>query len=440
VGVVSLPRSLLALEERPFRLLWLGQTSSALGDSLIAVALAFAVLELTNSAAKLGLVLAVFFVFRVGLMLVGGVWADRLPRRSVMIGCDWIRAVAQASAAFALITDTAELWMLLLLAAVMGASSAFFGPASTGLVPETVSPARLQQANALIGISKSTTNIFGPVLSGVLVATFGPGWVFAIDASSFVVSAVFVTSMRLPATRVAPRQRFVEDLAVGWKEVVSRSWLWISFASFALQNGAVASFFVLGPAIARDELGGATDWGLILAGGAAGGLLGSVLALRVRPRRPLRWVFLVVTPASLQLVFLVPPLGVVAVAAAAGAAMAGIALSNVVWHTTLQGHVPAHVLSRVSSYDWMVSLVFMPVGFALSGPIAEAVGVEATLWGAAAIFVAANIAPLAVPSVRNLRSPSVEPPSHVEPPEAEPLGAPAVGLGQISPLAEAGPK
>lgn len=435
--MVSLPRSLGALEERPFRLLWLGQTASAVGDSLIAVALAFAVLELTDSVSALGLVLAAFFAVRVGFTLVGGVWADRLPRRSVMLGCDWIRAAAQGAAAFALITDSAELWMLVVLAGVMGTASAFFYPAATGLIPETVGAERLQQANALISISRSLTNVFGPVLSGLLVVAAGPGWVFAVDGASFAVSALFLTAMRLPELAPIVRQRFLRDLAAGWKEVTSRTWLWASFAAFSIQNGALATFFVLGPAVARDELDGATDWGLILTGGAVGAVIGNAIALRFRPRWPLRWVFLVVTPVALQLVFLVPPLPAPLIAGAAGLAMLGIALANVLWHTALQVHVPAGVLSRVSSYDLMVSFVFMPLGFALAGPIAATVGVAATLWGAAAVFVTANLAALAVPGVRNLLGLPAGPLDELPPPlEAGPVGSATGGRGPVAPVAE----
>ncbi len=163
--MLSLRGRLGALDERPFRLLWLGQSASAIGDALVPVALAFTVLgDLDGSAGDLGLVLASFTLSRVLFILVGGVWADRLPRRMVMLVCDVVRAVAQAFVAAALLTGVLEIWMLAAASAVVGGTAAFFGPASTGLIPETVSRARLQQANALMSLSQSATSVFGPAL------------------------------------------------------------------------------------------------------------------------------------------------------------------------------------------------------------------------------------------------------------------------------------
>ncbi|MGH3130465.1 MAG: MFS transporter [Gaiellaceae bacterium] len=189
---IGLRASLGALEERPFRLLWLGQTSSAVGDALIPVALAFALLqELDASAADLGLVLAAFSLSRVAFTLVGGVWADRLQRRLVMLVCDGIRAAVEFFTFGMLVAGAMELWMFGVTAALFGAASAFFGPASIGLIPETASRERLQQANALIAISRNGTSIFGPAVSGALVATIGPAWLFAVDGATFVASAGF---------------------------------------------------------------------------------------------------------------------------------------------------------------------------------------------------------------------------------------------------------
>jgi MFS family permease len=166
------------LTERPFRLLWLGRTGSAIGDSLIPVALAFAVLQIGGGATGLGLVLAAYTVGRASFIVIGGVWADRLPRRVVMIAADLTRFGTQAATAALLLGGVAQVWELALLQAAAGAAGGFFMPASTALVPQTVSSGRLQQANALLSLSQSATNIFGPALSGLSVAAFGPGTVF----------------------------------------------------------------------------------------------------------------------------------------------------------------------------------------------------------------------------------------------------------------------
>ena len=410
--MAAVGQSLRVLGERQFRLLWLGQTASAIGDALVPVALAFAVLELNGSARDLGLVLGVNTLARAALTLAGGVWADRLPRRAVMLAADVVRAATEVFVATIILTGAAELWMFLLSAAALGAAAAFFGPASTGLVPQVVSAQRLQEANALIAISRGSINVFGPAVSGLLVAGVGAGWVFAVDSLTFVASAVFLTVMRVPARpRLAP-QSFLRDLAEGWHEVRSRRWLWTALVCFSVSNVAVAAYFVLGPLVVEAELAGARDWGIALTGGAVGAIAGSALALRFKPQHPLRWSFGIIVLVALQLLALVPPLPVAGLFAAAVLAVASISLANVLWNTTLQQRVPEHALSRVSAYDWMVSLVFMPIGYVVVGPLADAVGVEATLLLAAALCALPNLAILLVPDVwklQRLEEEAVEP-------------------------------
>jgi MFS family permease len=391
-----------ALSERDFRLLWFGQTGSAIGDALVGVALAFAVLEVGGSAADLGLVFAAFSVPRVLLTLAGGVWSDRLPRQRVMVACDVVRAIAQAVVSSLLITGNGETWHLISLAVVMGSASAFFIPATTGLMPEVVSRGRLQQANALVSISQSAAHIFGPLAAGLLVTTVGPGWAFAVDGASFLVSAAFLLAMRVPPRELVERRSFVADLADGWREVASRRWVMASIFAFALSNASLGAFQVLGPVVAAERLGGATSWGVILTGGAIGGLLGGAVSLRWKPRRPLVPGFLVMALASVQLLLLIPPFPAPVVALGAMVAFAGIVLSNTFWDTMLQQHIPPAAISRVSSYDWMISLVFQPIAFAAVGPLSEVIGLPETLLLAAGIGIAANSAVLLVPSVRHL--------------------------------------
>ena len=398
-----------ALSERDFRLLWLGQAGSALGDSLVGVALAFAVLEVGGTAADLGLVFAAFAVPRVLLTLAGGVWSDRLPRRQVMVACDLVRAVAQALVSSVLITGNGQVWHLMALAVVMGSATAFFTPAAVGLMPQIVGPARLQQANALVSISQSAAHIFGPLAAGLLVATSGPGWAFAIDGASFLVSAGFLSAMRVPSRDIVARRSFVSELAEGWREVSSRNWVLASILTFSLSNVALGAFPVLGAIVASRELGGAAAWGVILTGGAIGGLLGGAVSLRWRPRRPLVAGFVLMIFATIELHLLIPPFPAPVVALGAMLTFAAIVISNTFWDTMLQQHIPPDRLSRVSSYDWMVSLVFQPIAFAAVGPLSEAIGLTETLLAAAAVGVAANTGVLLVPSVRNLARRDGEP-------------------------------
>jgi MFS family permease len=410
-----------ALSERDFRLLWIGQTGSFLGDALVGVALAFAVLELTGSAADLGLVFAAFALPRVLFTLAGGVWSDRLPRQRVMVACDLLRAGAQAVMSTLLISGNAEIWQLMAFAVVMGSAAAFFTPASIGLMPQIVSTPRLQEANALMSISQSATHIFGPLLSGLIVATIGAGWAFAIDGASFLVSAGFLMAMRIPDREAPPRRSFVSELAEGWHEVVSRSWVLACILTFSVSNISLGAFQVLGPLVAIREMGGATAWGLIGAGASIGGLAGGAIALRWKPDRPLIPAFLVMLLAQIELLLLVPPFPVLVVAMGAFVTVATIVISNTLWDTMLQQHIPRDAISRVSSYDWMVSLVFQPLAFAAVGPLSEQIGIEQTLLLATGLGLAANSLVLLVPSVRNLRRVDA---SNVQ----EPIGA-AAGAG-----------
>jgi len=395
--------STAALSERDFRLLWIGQTGSYLGDALVGVALAFAVLELTGSAADLGLVFAAFALPRVLFTLAGGVWSDRLPRQRVMVACDLVRAGAQAVMSTLLITGNAEIWQLMAFAVVMGSAAAFFMPASIGLMPQIVGAKRLQEANALMSISQSATHIFGPLLSGLIVATIGAGWAFAIDGASFLVSAAFLMAMRIPAAEPGVRRAFVSELADGWHEVVSRSWVVACILTFSISNVSLGAFQVLGPVIAIRDMGGAAAWGIIGAGASIGGVAGGAVALRWKPGRPLIPAFLVMLLAQIELLLLVPPFPVLIVAMGAFVTIASIVISNTLWDTMLQQHIPREAISRVSSYDWMVSLIFQPLAFAAVGPISEQIGVEQTLLACTALGLVANSAVLLVPSVRNLR-------------------------------------
>ena len=400
---MALPKALSPLVERNFRLLWMGQAVSAAGDALAPVALAFATLQIAHSASALGLVLAASTTARVVTLPVGGVWADRLPRQLVMLSSDTVRAVAEVILATVLLSGHAQLWMLIVLSVADGAAGAFFVPASGALVPQTVSAARLQQANALIGLSRSTTSVAGPALSGVLVAIIGPGWVFAIDAATYVASAISLAMLRVRPLPAKPRTSFWAEMAAGWHAVVSRRWYLTNLFSHALWNFAIAAFFVLGPIVAKQHLGGASAWGLISASLGAGSIAGGLIALRVTPRRPLVVANLALTLAALQMLALVPPLPTSAIMAACVLGFTGLTFLNEVWFATVPQLIPADVLARANSFDWLLSLIAMPAGFAVSGPVADHIGIPATLVGAAVILALPSFLIVLHPAIRSVR-------------------------------------
>ena len=375
-----------------------------LGGALAPVALAFAVVQLTGSPADLGLVLAAGFVPQIIFLLVGGVWADRLPRHLVMIVSDVIGGLAQAVVAVLLLTGRAEIWHLVILAAVRGAASAFFHPASTAVVPQTVRPDQLQQANALLGLSRNGTGIMGAAVAGLLVAAIGPGWAIVVDSATYLLGAAILAFLKLPETARVPQRQFTRELAEGWNEVRSRTWLWVVISQFTFINAfSWAAFFVLGPFVANRSLGGSAGWGLILAAQAAGMIVGGFASLRLRPARPLFAGNLAILLIALPLIMLAVPAPLVAVAAAAFVAGVGVEFFEVIWATTLQQQIAPERLSRVSSYDLLGSFVLVPVGTIVIGPLAHAIGASDALWAAAFVVVGATTAVLAVADVRGLR-------------------------------------
>jgi MFS family permease len=391
------------LREREFRLLFAGRTIALVGGAIAPVALAFAVLDLTGSKTDLGLILAAREIPLVVFLLVGGIWADRLPRNYVMVGANVVSGLAQAATAVLLIADRAEVWHLAALAAVNGASTAFYFPASAGVVPQTVPVSLLQQANALLQLAMNTAMIGGAAIAGFLVAGVGPGGAIAVDAFTFFLAALLLGSMRLPAVVREEATSFLHELGVGWREFRSRTWLWAIVTQFSFMLMVVmGAFLVLGPVVADEELGGPTAWGLILTGWSAGLVVGGLIGLRYRPRRMLLAATLAILALPLPLVALGFPLSVPAIAAVAFVSGIGNEMFGLLWHTTMQQEIPPDKLSRVYSYDALGSIGLVPLGYALAGPAAEAFGVQATLWGAAAISVGVTLAVLLVRDVRTL--------------------------------------
>ncbi|GAA4606856.1 MFS transporter [Actinoallomurus liliacearum] len=395
-------KALAVLRERDFRRFFIGQSASLLGDGMVGVALAFAVLDLTGSPADLGYVLAARTIPMIAGLPAGGVLADRLPRRWIMVAADLARFVGQGTMAALLVGGHAAIWELAACQAVHGMSAALFSPASTGLVPAIVPGEHLQQANALRGLALSIGRIGGPVLSGLLVATVGPGWAIAADAATFAISAIMLARLRLPAHRPAPAQSFVRDLREGWTEFSSRTWVWTLVAAASLTNLLFAAFYVLGPAATALASGGPATWAAIQAVLGVGALIGGLIALRLHPRRPLRTGVSALALSSLSTLGLAAHLPVVPMAGLALLGGIGMTLFNTFMETSIQHHVPAKALSRVSAYDWFGSYACQPIGQATAGPLGAGLGIHPALWLAGTLQFLVALATLAVPAIRRL--------------------------------------
>lgn len=393
-----------ALASRNFRLLLACDVVSTFGTAVALVAIPFAVLSIGGSAADVGYVTASAMLPVIVFLVLGGVIADRLPRQQVMAAANVLQALAQAGSAALVLSGRAQVWELMVLAAIRGIGLGFYYPAAAGLLPQTVPEQHRPQANAMDRIGQSIALITGSALGGVLVSLAGPGWGLVLDAASYAVAALLRTGMRIPAQPRGQATRMPHELCEGWREFSSRRWLWAIVLEFsvlvAVWDGATE---VLGPVVAHDQLGGAHSWGIVLAAQSAGAVLGGLAMIRFRPRRMLLVGSLSVAPTSALLFTLAVPLAVPVIAAAAFAAGACIEVFEVNWATAMQQEIPPAALSRVSSYDALFSWGLAPVGTVLAGPLALALGTPVVLAGAGVLIVLLTAAVLGVPEVRGLR-------------------------------------
>jgi MFS family permease len=399
------------LRYRDFRLLYIGQVTSLLGTWMSAVAVTFAVLGSGGSADGLGVVMAAEILPQVAFVLGGGVLADRIGRRPVMLGADALCCAAQAGLAVALLAGRPPIWLFAVLAALVGTGQAFFGPALNGLMTEIAPRAELGNANALYGLAQSATRILGPSLAGLVVALAGPAVVIAVDAASYGVSVVALALLRPPARPAAsaaparsaapPRRSLLREAGEGWAEFRSRTWLWVTTLQFALFNLITwAPYLLLGPVLARAYLGGARAWGLVMAAGGAGAVLGGLAALGRRPRRPLLVATLATFGYPVPCLLLALHTAVGAVAVGALAAGIGSALFTTFWTTTLQQQVPAERLSRASSFSTFGSFGLGMFGLALAGPVAAIAGPGRVLGVGAAWAALSSLIVLSLPCIR----------------------------------------
>lgn len=406
------------LRDRRFRLLLTARATSLLGTAMAPVGLAFAVLAATGDPGDLGLALAARALPVVLLLLVGGAVGDRLRRDRVLVVGDGVCGLAQAGTAALALTHSITLLPLVALQVTSGTATAFLHPAFTAVVPETVAAEHRQRGNALLGLTRQGAILVGAPLGGVLAAVWSPGWVLAADALSYLVSAAVWSRLRLAPVAVGRGTSLLGDIREGWRVFSSRTWLWAVVLQFSVLVGtAEAAFLVLTPVVARDSLGGPAAFGLLLAVESAGAVLAGLVALRVRPRRPLfvgTLGMLGIVPELLALAAGGPLWALAVLALLTGA---GLGLFSVFWDTALQDHVPPEALSRVAAFDLAGSQVLLPLGLALMGTLASVIGVSGALVVGAAGALLPTVAVLCVRDVRALSGGPV-----AAPPATAPLG------------------
>ncbi|MFL6139911.1 MAG: MFS transporter [Frankiaceae bacterium] len=424
---------LAALRSRDFRLLWLSQSASVIGDSLIIVAIGLFVTRYFGDPSDVGLVLAAYALPLVLLVLVGGVIADRLPRQTVMVVSDVVRGTLHGTLAVLIATGVVQVWHMVVIGLLYGTAEAFFRPAYTGLVPQTVAEHDIQSAQALGGVSRELAEFMSPALATVLVLGVGGAAAFGLDALTFAVSATLLVRVRARQRGEAgQRSTVLRELREGWAAVRERSWVWGTIAAFSVALlVALAPFLVLGASVSRHVYGTEAVYGIVNAAWGIGTVSGAVIGARWRPRRPMLAGMLgaIPWPGAIALFAAGPPLPVLYPAMAV--AGLGIGVFAVWWETALAQRIPPHLLSRVSAWDWMGSLALLPAGYLLAGPVARALGGVQVLVGGGLIGLVACTLGLLPRSTRALTRLD-EPARPLEPAPPEVASVPALGpIGSI---------
>ncbi|HXY71489.1 MAG TPA: MFS transporter [Actinomycetota bacterium] len=407
VAVQERFKMLAPLALRDFRLLWTGMTVSLLGDGIFLVAVAWQVYTLWDLPSALAVVGLAMSLPQVLFLLLGGVVVDRVDRRSVMLWADVVRGLAITSIGVLSVMGSLLLWHVVVLAALYGVGSAFFGPAFDAIVPDIVAPEQLGAANSLDQfVRPAALRLAGPALGGLVIHEVGPGWAFIVDGGTFVVSIVSLLLMRRrPIQREGEGQSALRDIREGFAYVRAHTWLWGTFAA-----ATIAYLLFMGPTevllpfLVKNQLGGsARTLGFIFASGGVGAIgAASIMGQRGIPRRFITFMYVAWTLATLA----VAGYGLATVS---WQMMAACLLCNgletagtIVWATTKHRLVPGPLLGRVASFDWFISVGLVPLSFALTAPVADAIGARATLVGAGVVGAVVTFAALFLPGMRSV--------------------------------------
>ncbi|MGW2891928.1 MFS transporter [Streptomyces griseoruber] len=399
-----MPKSLSTLRDRSYLFLWTARSISAMGNALIPVTVVFAILRSGGSAMDVGTVLTCHAVGQVVMLPVGGVWADRLSRKLVLMASDAIQAVCYGLLAVMIFLDRAAVWQFAVTYTIAGMAMAFFTPASRAVLPELVGAEHLQPANALLGLTDSTTKVLGPALAALLLAISSPGTAILVNAISFLLSFALISRMHLHRqAQRSEKQHFFADLRDGWMAVAQRRWYLANLLCWGVWNFAIAFFFVLGPVVMQNGHGGATSWSVIMITGSVGSIVGGLAALHYRPRRPLVTANAAAVIGIAPLALLAPPAPLFVIALGVAVAFTMTSLVGEILATTQQQIFPEEIQARVSSLDWMISLIAMPAGYAAAAPVAEFLGMRTTLLAAAALIGTPCLLLNLLPGVRSVQ-------------------------------------
>ena len=390
---------------RDFRLLLADRLLAPAAFAFSLVGVSFAVLYATGSTADLSYVLAAQIAPSLVFTLIGGVIADRVPPQWVIVAGNVMIALGEGTFGILVLIGHPQLWQMILLETLTGTGMAIFYPASQALVPRLVPGELVQEASAISRLAMNGGQMGGATIAGLCVAAFGPGWALAVCGIGMLISVPLLLSIRVTGSVRAHDTGLVRDLRDGWSEFRSHTWLWVIVAQFAVVLMAwYGAFQILGPVVAKAHLGGPAAWGAITAADSVGLIVGGIVSLRFTPRRPMLFVVVIgaaiaVAPLALAMLW---PLPLVCLASF-GLGIT-IEIMMVQWTVALARHIPPDKLARVSAYDLLGSVMAMPVGALIAGPLAAAVGVSAVQYGAAALIIVASALALIPRDVRTMRA------------------------------------
>ena len=392
------------LRQRNFAFGFFAYLVSYSGTAMAPIAMAFGVLELTGSTADSSFVIAAPVVAQLVLLLMSGTLADRTSRQKMLVGSDLLAMTAQLAIAYLFLSGNATVPMLTFLMLVLGSAFALNVPAATGFIPQLVNKEELQAANALLGLARNSAVTLGAALAGMMVAFLGAGITLLIDAITFGLSALLISQIRPKAQSRGEKTDFISDLKIGWREFTRHTWLWVIVLQFSLVVAASEAVWgLLGPAIAKRDLGGAVSWGFVAASFGVGTALGGLVAMQLKVKRPMFFATFLVFSFSLVPQTLSVPFRLELICLAALVSGLFGQMFGVLWYTTLQKVIPHHMLSRVSAYDHLGSIGLAPLGIVAGGLLFESVGSTYTLLLAAALIILPTILVLLVKDVRELR-------------------------------------
>ena len=378
---------------------------SNVGNGLSPIALAYGVLSIPGADGKdLSIVMAARFIPMVALMLLGGVVGDRYKRNRVVGGTDIIGSVFVAISAISFIGHFPSVWLLAFMGAIFGVLNALWWPAMTGVLPEILPKTNLKDGNAIVALSSNIGFVLGALLGGTLVTLYGSGWALLIDAISFLIAGFLVWNLDLPAMPERENNSVFHDLRIGWREFISRPWVIAIVCSFAIINMCFEAMWqVLGPLAYDQGTSGPRNWSLNLAAVTTGMICGSVIALKIKLKRPLVSSMILMAAASVWNFAIASSQPLLIVMACGFISGLAIDIFMVQWNTAMQTHIPEESFSRVAAYDAFGSFGIAPIGVAFAGPAAAYFGITTTLWATGILTFIAALASLSVKSLRTLK-------------------------------------